>query len=63
MTLILPFALGGPVDVLGRLLAQEYQARSGPVAGVENRRFLLRCATSNTLQDCVADATFGEKSR
>jgi tripartite-type tricarboxylate transporter receptor subunit TctC len=27
MTLILPFAPGGPVDVLGRLLAQEYQAR------------------------------------
>jgi tripartite-type tricarboxylate transporter receptor subunit TctC len=37
MTLILPFAPGGPVDVLGRLLAQEYQARSGHVASVENR--------------------------
>jgi tripartite-type tricarboxylate transporter receptor subunit TctC len=37
MTLILPFAPGGPVDVLGRLLAQEYQARSGYVASVENR--------------------------
>jgi tripartite-type tricarboxylate transporter receptor subunit TctC len=37
MTLILPFAPGGPVDVLGRLLAQEYQVRSGHVAGVENR--------------------------
>jgi tripartite-type tricarboxylate transporter receptor subunit TctC len=37
MTLILPFAPGGPVDVLGRLLAQEYQARSGHPASVENR--------------------------
>ena len=37
MTLMLPFAPGGPVDVLGRLLAQEYQARSGHVVSVENR--------------------------
>jgi tripartite-type tricarboxylate transporter receptor subunit TctC len=37
MTLILPLAPGGPVDVLGRLLAQEYQARSGAPASVENR--------------------------
>jgi tripartite-type tricarboxylate transporter receptor subunit TctC len=37
MTLILPFAPGGPVDVLGRLLAQEYQVRSGHVVSVENR--------------------------
>jgi tripartite-type tricarboxylate transporter receptor subunit TctC len=37
MTLILPFAPGGPVDVLGRLLAQEYQARSGHPTSVENR--------------------------
>jgi tripartite-type tricarboxylate transporter receptor subunit TctC len=37
VTLILPLAPGGPVDVLGRLLAQEYQARSGHPAGVENR--------------------------
>ena len=37
MTLILPLAPGGPVDVLGRLLAQEYQARSGHSASVENR--------------------------
>jgi tripartite-type tricarboxylate transporter receptor subunit TctC len=37
MTLILPLAAGGPVDVLGRLLAQEYQARSGHVVSVENR--------------------------
>jgi tripartite-type tricarboxylate transporter receptor subunit TctC len=37
MTLILPLAPGGPVDVLGRLLAQEYQTRSGHSASVENR--------------------------
>ena len=37
MTLILPLAPGGPVDVLGRLLAQEYQARSGQQTSVDNR--------------------------
>ncbi len=37
LTLILPLAPGGPVDTLGRLLAQEYQARSGHPTGVENR--------------------------
>src|SRR5215467_467493 len=37
MTLIVPLAAGGPLDVLGRLLAQEYQARSGVAASVENR--------------------------
>jgi tripartite-type tricarboxylate transporter receptor subunit TctC len=37
ITLILPLAPGGPVDVLGRLLAQEFQARSGHPASVENR--------------------------
>jgi tripartite-type tricarboxylate transporter receptor subunit TctC len=37
MTLVLPFSPGGPVDVLGRLLAQEYQARSGHPAVVDNR--------------------------
>ncbi|HVZ53804.1 MAG TPA: tripartite tricarboxylate transporter substrate binding protein [Pseudolabrys sp.] len=37
MTLIVPFSAGGPVDVLGRLLAQEYQARSGIPAIVENK--------------------------
>jgi len=37
LTLIVPFSPGGPVDVLGRLLAQEYQARSGHAAIVENR--------------------------
>src|SRR5947209_6476744 len=37
LTLVLPLAPGGPVDTLGRLLAQEYQVRSGHPAGVENR--------------------------
>ena len=37
LTLMLPLAPGGPVDTLGRLLAQEYQARSGQPSSVENR--------------------------
>jgi tripartite-type tricarboxylate transporter receptor subunit TctC len=37
LTLIVPFSAGGPVDVLGRLLAQEYNARSGQTAIVENK--------------------------
>ena len=37
LTLIVPFSAGGPVDVLGRLLAQEYSARSGQTAIVENK--------------------------
>lgn len=37
LTLVVPFSPGGPVDVLGRLLAQEYQARSGKPAIVENK--------------------------
>jgi len=37
MTLIVPLSAGGPLDVLGRLLAQEYQARSGEPATVDNR--------------------------
>ena len=37
VTLIVPFTPGGPVDVLGRLLAHEYQIRSGQNVVVENR--------------------------
>lgn len=37
LTLVVPFSAGGPVDVLGRLLAQEYAARSGHPAVVENK--------------------------
>ena len=37
MTLIVPLAAGGPLDVLGRLLAQDYQARSGQTTTVDNR--------------------------
>jgi tripartite-type tricarboxylate transporter receptor subunit TctC len=37
LTLIVPFSAGGPVDVLGRLLAEEYQARTHIAAVVENK--------------------------
>jgi tripartite-type tricarboxylate transporter receptor subunit TctC len=37
MTVIVPLAAGGPLDMLGRLLAQEYQTRSGQPATVDNR--------------------------
>jgi tripartite-type tricarboxylate transporter receptor subunit TctC len=37
ITLISPLAPGGAVDVLARLLGEEYQARSGHAATVENR--------------------------
>jgi tripartite-type tricarboxylate transporter receptor subunit TctC len=37
LTLVVPFSPGGPVDVLGRLLAQQYSARSGQTAVVENK--------------------------
>lgn len=37
LTLVVPFSPGGPVDILGRLLAQHYQVRSGRAAIVENK--------------------------
>ena len=37
LTLVVPFSPGGPVDVLGRLLAQEYATRSGQRTVVENK--------------------------
>ncbi|AMN39276.1 extra-cytoplasmic solute receptor [Rhodoplanes sp. Z2-YC6860] len=37
LTLVVPFTAGGPVDVLGRLLAQAYQERTGQPATVENK--------------------------
>ena len=37
LTVVVPFAPGGGVDILGRLLAHEYQVRSGHAATVENR--------------------------
>jgi tripartite-type tricarboxylate transporter receptor subunit TctC len=37
MTLVVPLSAGGPVDILGRLLAQEYQTRTGQSATVENK--------------------------
>jgi len=37
LTLIVPFSAGGPLDVLGRFLAEQYQSRSGHPAIVENK--------------------------
>ena len=37
LMLVVPFSPGGPVDILGRLLAQGYQTRSGQAAIVENK--------------------------
>ena len=37
MTFVVPLSAGGPVDILGRLLAQEYQTRTGQSATVENK--------------------------
>jgi tripartite-type tricarboxylate transporter receptor subunit TctC len=37
MTLVVPFTPGGPVDILGRMLANEYQSRTGQPATVDNR--------------------------
>jgi tripartite-type tricarboxylate transporter receptor subunit TctC len=37
VTVVVPFAPGGGVDIIGRLLAQEYQARSKQPTNVENR--------------------------
>jgi tripartite-type tricarboxylate transporter receptor subunit TctC len=37
LTVVVPFAPGGGVDILGRVLAQEYQARSKQPTNVENR--------------------------
>lgn len=37
LTLVVPFSAGGPVDVLGRLLAEQYQARTHVAAVVENK--------------------------
>src|SRR3569832_1860367 len=36
-TLVMPFTAGGPVDVLGRLLAQAFQERTGQPVTVENK--------------------------
>ena len=37
MTLVAPFTPGGPIDILARVLAQGFQARTGLPAAVENR--------------------------
>jgi tripartite-type tricarboxylate transporter receptor subunit TctC len=37
VTFVVPFSAGGPVDVLGRLLAQAFQDRSGHASVVDNK--------------------------
>jgi len=37
IVLVVPFSAGGPVDVLGRLPAQEFQTRTGNAVVVENK--------------------------
>lgn len=37
ITFVVPFSAGGPVDVLGRLLAQAFQERSGHTSIVDNK--------------------------
>lgn len=57
ITLIVPFSAGGPVDMLGRLLAQEYQARSGQTAVVENKTGGAGNIGIETVRKAVADGT------
>jgi len=57
ITLIVPFSAGGPVDMLGRLLAQEYQARSGRAAVVENKTGGAGNIGIETVRKANADGT------
>lgn len=57
LTLIVPFSAGGPVDVLGRLLAQEYQIRSGRPAIVENKTGGAGNIGIEAVRDAAADGT------
>lgn len=57
ITLIVPFSAGGPVDMLGRLLAQEYQARSGRAAVVENKTGGAGNIGIETVRKASADGT------
>jgi len=57
ITLMLPLAPGGPVDVLGRLLAQEFQVRSGVTAVVENRTGGAGNIGINAVKNAAADGT------
>jgi tripartite-type tricarboxylate transporter receptor subunit TctC len=57
ITLIVPFSAGGPVDVLGRLLAEQYQARSGLAAIVENKTGGAGNIGIEAVRDATADGT------
>jgi tripartite-type tricarboxylate transporter receptor subunit TctC len=57
ITLIVPFSAGGPVDVLGRLLAEQYQARSGSAAIVENKTGGAGNIGIEAVRDATADGT------
>jgi tripartite-type tricarboxylate transporter receptor subunit TctC len=57
LTLVVPFSAGGPVDLLGRLLAQEYQIRSGRPAIVENKTGGAGNIGIAAVRDAAADGT------
>ena len=57
LTLVVPFSPGGPVDILGRLLAQDYQARSGRAAIVENKAGGAGNIGIETVQHANADGS------
>jgi tripartite-type tricarboxylate transporter receptor subunit TctC len=57
ITLIVPFSAGGPVDVLGRLLAEQYQARSGSAVIVENKTGGAGNIGIEAVRDATADGT------
>ncbi|MGA2940439.1 MAG: tripartite tricarboxylate transporter substrate binding protein [Xanthobacteraceae bacterium] len=57
ITLIVPFSAGGPVDVLGRLLAEQFQARSGSAAIVENKTGGAGNIGIEAVRDATADGT------
>jgi tripartite-type tricarboxylate transporter receptor subunit TctC len=57
LTLVVPFSPGGPVDILGRLLAQDYQARSGKPAIVENKAGGAGNIGIEAVQRAAADGT------
>ena len=57
MTLIVPFTPGGPVDLLGRILAQNYQDRSGVSAVVENKTGGAGNIGIETVQKAAPDGT------
>ncbi len=57
ITLIVPFTAGGPVDVLGRLLADQYQARTGTAAIVENKTGGAGNIGIEVVRDAAPDGT------